>query len=80
MGYRQRAATEFYVYIQSITSPHTIKVAQDGVDIIPDNMMTETGLYKAELLTSIGWVVTKVDVIHRLPEESLPESMTGTAE
>lgn len=73
MGYRQRAATEFYVYIESITSPHTIKVVQEGVDIIPDTVMTETGLYKAELITSVGWVVTKIDVAHLLPEESLPE-------
>lgn len=74
MGYRQRAATEFYVYVESITSPNTIKVVQEGIDIIPDTVMTEIGLYKAELLTSIGWVVTKIDVAHRLPEESLPES------
>ena len=78
MGYRQKAATEFYVYVESITSPYTIKVMQDGVDIIPDTVMTETGLYKAELITSVGWVVTKVDVAYRLPEESLPEIVAGT--
>lgn len=74
MAYRQRAATEFYVFIESITSPHTVTVMQDGVEIIPANVMTEVGLYKAELITSIGWFVTKVAVEYRLPEGSLPET------
>lgn len=72
-AYRQRVASEFYIYVESITSPRTIKVMQEGVEIIPDTVITDAGLYKAELYTGIGWVVTKETTLHRLRQESLPE-------
>lgn len=77
-GYHHYGAKTIYLYIAERTDPYTVQVVQyneetqTDVVIAPPTVFTETGMYKLECVTAIGWIVTKVDIINILPATQIP--------
>lgn len=86
-GYHCYGATNLYIYVSALDSIyHTVRVSQfdestqSDVDVVPDSIFTEAGLYKLECLPSVGWVATQFNPKHILLQNRCPVVHSGIIE